>query len=297
MNQHVRKPLAGAPCHDARVKGPRRQPYAAYLRVYEPLSAFPEPERSRLAAVPADESTSREAVLAAEGADALRRITGTAPAMVPHAEPDEAYVLRTDHGLLYCPRQDRLRSWVALAELIGELPDHVVGNFLSTQMIGDVDRAYASWRDRNPGAAPHILTATWHVPARWFVVVDHAERRLELAAAQRSLVYRTTMADARRRVARALRVLRKAFGDDGVTGHVEEIGRWLETFHPHGVVELDYGGLVELLTDEALTEDDSPRQVLAALDALAGDDQEGAEAAYARLVARWEGVLALEHAS
>jgi hypothetical protein len=273
------------------------QPYAAYLRVYEPLAAFPEPERSRLAAVPADESTTREAVLAAERVAALRRVTGRAPGLVPGDEPDEAYVLRTRRGLLYCPRQDRLRSWVALAEFVGELPEHVVGRLLPTHVIGDVDRAYASWRDTNPGAVPRILTATWHVPARWFVVVDYTERELDLTPLRRSLVYRTTMADARRRTARALRVLRKAFGEDGVAVHVEEIGRWLESFHPHSVVELDYGGLVDLLSDEALADDDSPREVVAALSALAADDQERAEEAYARLVARWEVVLALEHAS
>ncbi len=289
--------VAAASCHDETVRGPRRQPYAAFLRVYEPLAAFPEPERARLAAVPTDESTSREAVLAAERADALRRITGVAPRVVPGDEPDEAYVLRTRRGVLYCPRQDRLRSWVALAEFVGELPDHVVGHLLPTHIIGAVDQAYASWRDTNPDAVPRILTATWHVPARWFVVVDPAERRLDLEPPRRSLVYRTEMADARRRLARALRVLRKAFGEEGVAEHVEEIGRWLESFHPHAVVELDYGGLVDLLSDEALAGDDSPREVMAALNALADDDQDAAEAAYARLVARWEGVLALEHAS
>ena len=33
---------------------------------------------------------------------------------------------------------------------------------------------------------------------------------------------------------------------------VEQVGRWLEEFHPRSLVELDYGGLVHLLGAEAL---------------------------------------------
>ena len=56
------------------------------------------------------------------------------------------------------------------------------------------------------------------------------------------------MAQARRRVARALSVLRKAFDDGSVVFAVEATGRWLEEFHPRSVVELDYAGLVDLRT-------------------------------------------------
>ena len=63
----------------------------------------------------------------------------------------------------------------------------------------------------------------------------------------RSLVYRTAMAQARRRVARALQVLRKALPDGPTVTSVEALGRWLEEFHPRSLVELDYGGLVDLL--------------------------------------------------
>ena len=54
-------------------------------------------------------------------------------------------------------------------------------------------------------------------------------------------------AQAERRVARALSVLRTAVQDESVTAGVEELGRWLEEFHPRSLVELDYGGLVHLL--------------------------------------------------
>jgi len=50
---------------------------------------------------------------------------------------------------------------------------------------------------------------------------------------------------------------------------LEEIGRWLEEFHPHSLVELDYGGLVQLLDDDALRADQSVAEVSATVSALA----------------------------
>ena len=50
----------------------------------------------------------------------------------------------------------------------------------------------------------------------------------------------------------ALSVLRKSLGDAPITEAVEEGTRWLEEFHPRSVVELDYGGLVDLLSGRRL---------------------------------------------
>jgi hypothetical protein len=64
-------PLGRPVCHDTTV-----MTYAAYLRVYEPASAFPEPDRSRWAAYavspePASRPARRDS-LAAEHLEALR---------------------------------------------------------------------------------------------------------------------------------------------------------------------------------------------------------------------------------
>ena len=53
-----------------------------------------------------------------------------------------------------------------------------------------------------------------------------------------------------------------------ITEAVEEATRWLEEFHPRSVVELDYGGLVELLPDDELAEDDSPALVATRADRI-----------------------------
>ena len=66
------------------------------------------------------------------------------------------------------------------------------------------------------------------------------------------------MSRARRRLARALAVLRPSVDDHAVIAGVEDLGRWLEEFHPRSVVELDYGDLVHLLDDAELRRTSRP---------------------------------------
>jgi hypothetical protein len=103
------------------------------------------------------------------------------------------------------------------------------------------------------------------------------------------------MSRARRRTARALSVLRR-LEDGSAAAGVEDLGRWLEEFHPRSLVELDYGGLVHLLDDEALAEDASAADVAEALAALAQGDSERAGSAYARVTARMGRMQAVERA-
>jgi hypothetical protein len=75
---------------------------------------------------------------------------------------------------------------------------------------------------------------------------------------------------------------------------VEETARWLDEFHPGSVVELDYGGLVNLLSDDTLAADDSPGLVAAGLAAVGRGEADAATTAYERLVERWRAVQLLE---
>jgi hypothetical protein len=130
------------------------------------------------------------------------------------------------------------------------------------------------------------------------------------AAGTRTLIYATAMSQARRRVARALAAIRRVPGGAEpdrcapataamirAGADLEEIGRWLEEFHPHSLVELDYGGLVQLLDDDALRADQSVAEVSAAVSALAGKEFELAAAMYQRLRTRWRDIEAAELSS
>jgi hypothetical protein len=98
-------------------------------------------------------------------------------------------------------------------------------------------------------------------------------------------------------VARALAVLRRTLEDGPVVDGVEHLGRWLEEFHPHSFVELDYGGLVHLLDDDALRSDESAADIAEATAALGRSDADGVTAAYERVVMRWRAIAAVESAN
>lgn len=283
-------------------------PYASYLRVYEPLSAFPEDQRRRWAARAADPAHPGRAVLAeVEHRNALRRLVAVPPVVVPpvgSTDNDDCYVLVRAGTSLVCPVDTRLRSFLSLDLFRRTLPDGALDDFIPPTTVAAVEAEFAEQYATAVPGPPRILTETWQVPMRWFVPFGPRERLLATAG-ERGLVYRTGMADARRRVARGLKVILRSVEEgtlddtvgEGVVDGVVDLGRWLEEFHPHSAVELDYGGLVHLLDDDALDADTSAADVQAALRALAAGDGEGAGFAYVRLLERWGRVRALQHAN
>jgi hypothetical protein len=292
-------------------------PYAAYLRVYEPLSAFPRPEAQRWAAYAASSGRPRRAgALAAEHAAAVRRLISVPPVMVPERESGDAYVRWVEGAAYICPWQTRLRSWLGLSRLKAADPRL----WSATRRMAAVDASAAGFaRGQAASLRIHIQARTWSVPPAWFVPFASDERWLVLGAAgdpgdggratatpTRTLVYATAMAQARTRLRRALDAFRCAgapeavLADEAVPQVVAELTQiecWLGEFHPEALVELDYGGLVHLLDDAALRADQSVAEVSAAISALTSGELEMATAMYWRVTRRWRVLAALEHAS
>lgn len=328
-------------------------PCAAYLRIYEPLSAFAADERARWSNYAASPDRPRRAhALAQEYADELRRMSARPPVVVPARESGDAYVRWADGVTYICPWQTRLRSWLALRTLRSTAAAPLSDAFAPRQAAAAAE-SFAKWESRGGSARVYIQTSGWSVPLPWFVPFAPAERWLVLgtpsrpgaspdgppgagtpgaegaagtagaadvgaaevskgpatASATRMLVYATAMSQARRRVARCLATTRRVsvrglegaaqaaealvqIGDD-----LEEIGRWLEEFHPHSLVELDYGGLVQLMDDDTLRGDQSVAEVAAACSALSGGELELATAMYQRLRTRWRALEAIESGS
>jgi hypothetical protein len=283
--------------------------YAAHLRVYEPLSGLPEVERSRWQDyVARSDVASRPVQMAWEHEVALSAVLAVPPRLELGVGNEHAYVRHLD-GLTYvCPWRLQLRAWEALEEFRGQLPDELSEAFFPAALTVAAEQARDTWVASNPDIRPGILTSTWQVPVPWFTLFDAEERRLVLgerraggaqgsAGLDRALVYLTAMSRARRRAARALHVVRKVFDEGPATSAIEDVGRWLEDFHPHSLVELDYGGLVHLLDDETLAADASVAEIAESLERLGSGDAAAAGRCYERVVARWRSIGALEHAN
>ena len=271
-------------------------PYAAYLRVYEPLAAFPEPERGHWAryARRRDRPSYQD-----ELRRSLADLLPVPPVAVPVHESGDAFVLEADGVVCVCPWRTRLRGWQALGELGDELPASVLDAVLPPVVRHQATQDYERWLARNPDARPWIRTATWQVPLSWFVLVSDAERRYEKGTGEvpPMLRYRTPMVEARRRVARGLRALRDAVSEGPLIDGVVDVGRWLEEFHPRSLVELDYGGLVHLLRVGDLEGDHSAADVAEGIEALRRGDGAAAGEAYARFAERWRSVRELRSAN
>lgn len=275
--------------------------FAAYLRVYEPLTAFDRERQvywrryvkeGRAVATMEGPGRQRTAVLEALGAGWSR---------LPDL-PEDAYVMETEDTLLVCPWNLRVRVAEAALTARDGVPPVLADAFVPAKLAGLAKSIVEDWRSGSrvlEQGMPrvHEQIATWGIPLRWFVFVDLSERELTLEPGLRVLRYRTEISRARRRAHRAHSVLRKTLGPVPVTEAVEEGARWLEEFHPRSVVELDYGGLVNLLPDDTLREDDSPGLVAAGLAALSRGETEAAGEAYEQIVARWRAVQLLERSN
>jgi hypothetical protein len=88
-----------------------------------------------------------------------------------------------------------------------------------------------------------------------------------------------------------------AWEPERAAAELAEVGRWLEEFHPYSLVELDYGGLVHLLSDDALCGDQSVAEISAALDGVAKGECELAVAMYKRAHSRWRAFAEFELAN
>ena len=281
-------------------------PYAAYLRVYEPVTAFPEPARTLWTAyADSRRRPERAHALQAEQQEAMRRLVASPPVVAPDRESVDAYVRRLDDTLYVCPWEIRLRSWHAYARFREETSAYMASCYMPPEEMRRVDEAFEAWRAAGNTARPHILSSTWHVPAFWFTLFNAAERCLVLgratgekqrgrgpatAAATRTLIYVTTLAAARGRAEAALPYVPDP-------GHLETVVRWLAGFHPGALVELDYGGLVHLVDDEFLRTDASVAETEVAVAAAARGQTALATAMRRRLRARWDHVRALESAN
>lgn len=147
-------------------------------------------------------------------------------------------------------------------------------------------------RARRDGSV-HILTSAWNVPIRWYALFDDTERELRLEGNVRSMTYRTTMTNARRRLGHVLPVLQATISDTDALSEALRLSAWLEQFHSMSRLELDYAGLVDVLEDSELRTDRSAQDTAESIEALRTGDGVLAGQAYLRVVGRWRRAGAL----
>jgi hypothetical protein len=267
-------------------------PFLSYLRVYEPLRAFEGSAGARVRAalargpLPPERAGRYERELCLRAQLGARLLPGNGG---NGQGGSEVLVLGGASGEpLVCPLDTRARAAAALLGFLGDEAPLLRRSALPVPETIARRRAEAAVAELG-GGAPHVVSANWTVPLPWFALVDPEERQLRIDG-RRRVWWRVPMGRALARAAQAERIVRDGLGDSGPADVLAETAAWLTQFDRASVVELDYGGVVELVDDEALRNDDSADQVRDALQALREGDTAAARASYDRLREFWAAV-------
>jgi len=291
-------------------------PFVAYLRVYEPLVAFEPRPRARVeralaeGALPPSQAgmLEREVWLRTQLAAPPRMLPGDradgssteGPLYVLSIDPSEVAGAAPGAGPLVCPLDLRTRAAAALVGFLATASPSLVRIALPAGPRAAVDavRSRAETVTGELGAsAVHVVSSTWTVPLPWFTLVDPGTKVLDALPRpdpKRRVCWRSTIVDARTRATRAYSVVQRTLGDSGPARILGDTVRWLSHFHADSAVELDYGGLVQLMDDEMLLADTSAEDVNAAIKALEQGDPEPVALHYERLRDFWLELAAFE---
>ena len=264
---------------------------SAYLRVFRPLDAFPPEERRQW-----------ERFIAAGGAPPTVRpvyrdepTQGRVVGLLTTAKGEHADV-RVEAGRQWiCPWRTRLRILASIISLRETAPPELADAYVSEARVRRASRELSRLRRRDPSSAPAILQRPWHVPVRWFLLVDEDERRLtEVRAGEFRLSYWTPLSVARGRLDRALSAIRRT-DLAPLAPMVRELAQWLGTFDPTSAVELDYAEVSNLFSWDELDNDHSGREIQESVDALAGTDgMARAAELYQGVANRWADAMSRE---
>ncbi|MBI4172842.1 MAG: hypothetical protein HY511_08765, partial [Actinobacteria bacterium] len=253
----------------------------AYLRVYQPLESFPPEEQAHWERYIVQGGRPRPARPSYREHATVGRLGVMAPVEGDHAD------VRVVDGVYYvCPWRTRLRILASLLSFREASPLEMSEAFVPDAEARRAAKELARMRRRNPLAISFIMQSPWHVPVRWFVLVDDGERRLVEEDGRHRLSYLTTTRKAIRRAEKAIPVLRKS--DLGpVADVIVELRRWLSAFDPRSLLELDYAGLCDLFTWDELDDDHSAGDVQEALKALSSGEFPRSAELYQSVLGRW----------
>ena len=262
---------------------------SAWLRIFQPLDAFGAEERAHWERYLA--ARVRSSSIRARYAD--RPLTGRLGVMSPSVG-EHAEVRVADGRTYVSPWRLRLRVLAATLSFVEAEPIELAEAFVPRREARRARRELARLRRRDPGAVAFGHESPWHVPIRWFVFFDDGERRLaEDEFGRNRLRYATTVRKAMRRAERAIPILRRS--DLGpISELILDLHQWMASFDHLSLLELDYGGLCDLLTWDELDDDRSVRELHEALEALEAGEYVRSADIYQGVLGRWAEVRGRE---
>ena len=203
------------------------------------------------------------------------------------ADGEHADIRMIDGRTYLCPWRTKLRVLAGLLSLREADVVELADQFVPQAEARRARRELARMRRRDPDAISFIHEAAWHVPVRWFILFEDEERRLlQRRDGTWRLRYRTTTA-ARDAPGRAIHAGAPPSGARPDRRHDRRAVRWMSRFDPTSLLELDYGGLTDLMTWDELDDDHSAREIQEALAGLARGEFPRSAEIYQGVIGRW----------
>jgi len=166
---------------------------AAFLRVYEPLEAFPADARSWWRAVAAAGPLTAAQMAVREHAAAVRALAALPPRVVTDLDLTDGVaqpvgiVLQPDAGdgrLRVCPIEMSWRALLALEEFQTDIVPSVLPAFMPASIVDAASAALAQLvSERSSLTGPHVRSSRWAVPLAWFAAFAPSHRHVEPPAA------------------------------------------------------------------------------------------------------------------
>lgn len=266
---------------------------SSYLRIYQPLESFDAPERDRW--VQYIESGQQPPKFGNYREVAFEESSAIGVLHPPTS--DHAHIKRVRSRVYVCPLKTRLRVLVGLLDYRDSLPSHVVDSFVPEEEAAKAVAELEKLGGSDSGLISNIKTSAWHVPLSWFVAFEDGERVVADQDNSKSITYQTDLQSAIARVERAISIMREAGLADEVIEMAEQLLTWMREFPSSSLLELDYGSVAPLFSDEDLVLDRSAGEVWSSLEALEANDFEESGRIYAELISWWGRVRSLESAN
>jgi hypothetical protein len=261
-------------------------PFLSYLRVYEPMRVFEGPSGEAVRAALDRGALPPESAGRRERDRCLRAMLSAK--LLPPLETDVLVIRRGRADVFVCPLDTRPRAGAAVLGFLDTESSFLAAAALPVPESVARRAAQRAVAELGDGVA-HVVAASWVVPLVWFALVDQDERQVNRRP--RRVWWHVSMARARGRAVRAEGLMRAALDDEGPADVLAETAAWLSRFDRDSVVELDYGGLVDLFDEKDLRSDQSAAIVRGSLQALRDGDADTALRAYDRLRAFWAPVV------
>lgn len=210
------------------------------------------------------------------------------------AEPldDDGYIAEWRDEHYVCPRTARLRMLqgvvayhAAYRDLGGSI---IIPEYTARVAADELDSIFTE----RPGLRSHILTSAWHVPPRWFLGFQPDEKEI-IDSRHMGVRYRAAIEPATQRIRRAVQAVEEAGFDESITGEIEELLEWVDSFPRNAMLELDYGTVALAFSDSDLVMDDSAELIWMSVEALERSDLLGAQQHYFELISRWHEAMAI----